>query len=45
MNINKTRDAYEAPVARCIFLPRPLNLLVTLSAEGGIDDFEVGEEL
>lgn len=45
MNANKIKEAYEVPVASRIFFSSPLNLLVTLSAEGGIDDFEVGEEL
>lgn len=36
---------YCMPLAELIQLAQPLNLLVSVSMEGGIDDWEEGEEL
>lgn len=45
MRIMKIKRSYEAPVAGVFFCPKPLRLLVSLSAEAGIEDWEEGEEL
>lgn len=45
MNAIETKRPYRAPMVEVALCPRPLSLLVALSAEGGIEDWEEGEEL
>lgn len=45
MNAIKIKRAYKAPKTQVLFLRSPLNLLVSVSAEAGFDDWEEGEEL
>lgn len=45
MNRQFIRAPYTAPVAEAIDLPQPMNLLVSVSADAGFEDWEEGEEL
>lgn len=45
MNTIEIKRPYKAPLVDVFLFPRPLSLLVALSAEGSIDDWEEGDEL
>lgn len=45
MNIIQIKRPYRAPLVEVFLCSRPLSLLVALSAEGGIEDWEEGDEL
>lgn len=44
MNV-QNKQCYVAPLVEPIHLPSPLRLLVSISVEAGIEDWEEGEEL
>lgn len=41
----KKKQCYFAPSIERMHLAQPLNLLVSVSMEGGIEDWEEGDEL
>lgn len=45
MNVVQATRPYEAPMAEVFFCPKPLSLLVSVSIEAGVEDWEEGEEL
>lgn len=45
MNIIQNKRHYNTPLAEAITLSRPHNLLVTLSSEASLEDWELGEDL
>lgn len=45
MNAPIIKQMYTAPVAELFLCHQPLNLLVSVSADAGFEDWEEGEEL
>lgn len=45
MNRQVIKAPYTAPLAELIAIAQPLHLLVSVSVEAGIDDWEEGDEL
>lgn len=45
MNKQEIKLPYVAPVAELFAIPQTLNLLVSVSTEAGIEDWEEGDEL
>lgn len=45
MNRQVVKTLYTAPLAELVAIPHPLQLLASVSVEGGFEDWEEGEEL
>lgn len=45
VDIENKRCPYEAPMAEVFFCPKPLSLLVSVSIEVGVENWEEGDEL
>lgn len=45
MNRQEIKAPYTAPIIEMLQIPQSLNLLVSVSVEAGIEDWEEGEEL
>lgn len=45
MNIEELKRAYKAPHIEAFLCSTPLNLLVSVSMETGIEDWEEGDDL
>ena len=45
MNKEVIKAPYIAPIAELVRVSQPLNLLVSVSIEAGIEDWEEGDEL
>lgn len=42
--LERPRSHYEAPSIGIICIPKPMNIMVSLSLEADFDDFEEGDE-
>lgn len=45
MNVTEIKRPYKAPLVEVFLCPKSLNVLVALSVEASIEDWEEGDEL